>query len=57
MDSRPLVTYRVQLRTGSFTPRVQRMNTASTVERLLVWGRVRKLLPTVPASFPSVETW
>ena len=57
MDSRPLVTYRVQLRTGGFTPRVQRMDTASTVERLLVWGRVRKLLPTVPASFPSVETW
>ena len=35
--------------------RVQRMDTASTVERLLVGGRVRKLLPTVPV--PSVETW
>ena len=57
MDSRPLVTYRAQLRTGSFTPRVQRMDTASTVELLLVLGRVRKLLPTVPASFPFSRCW
>ena len=31
MESRPLVTYRVQLRTGGFTPRVQRTDTTRTV--------------------------